>query len=264
MGKPVAVLGSGPAGLMAAWACMLSGTSVVVLSDGGKSRLGGAQFLHAPIPGMHQARSPETVVKYVRRGDPEVYKRKAFGSLRVPWRPWTDGGQPEEREAWSLSLAYDSMWEVFGESVETNKQHIDLKGVVEVKDKFAFVVSTIPLNVMCVNESHKFVTQNVRIHPDAFEELPDNTVLYDGTKDKSWYRVSNIFGTTYTEWGEESKAPPIRPMRWDSKPMYSDCDCLNRVNGILTVGRRGRFDAAQFSHDAFFDTMTAIGMRYGR
>lgn len=261
--KPVAVLGSGPAGLMAAWACMLAGVPVVVLSNGGKSRLGGAQFLHAPIPGMHQAKAPEAVVRFERRGDPEEYRRKAFGELVVPWRPWTDGGFPEERDAWSLVDAYDRMWDVFGESVESNAQPIDLQWIIEERDKFHMVISTIPLRALCRSDQHTFVSQRVMIHPEGFEELPENTVLFDGTKDKTWYRTCNIFGTQYTEWGAFGKVPKVQPIYADHKPISTTCNCLG-LSRVLLVGRRGRWYVDDFTHDAFYDTMTAIGSRYAR
>lgn len=261
--KPVAVLGSGPAGLMSAWACMMAGVPVVVLSNGGESRLGGAQFLHAPIPGMHQAKAPEAVVRFERRGDPEEYRRKAFGELAVPWRPWTEGGFPEERDAWSLSGAYEKLWSIFGESVDMNKTDVDLKWIMEHRDDFSVIISTVPLSGLCRSDRHQFVSQKVIIHPVAFEELPDNTVLFDGTKEKTWYRTCNIFGTQYTEWGAFGKVPPVSKTYVDYKPISTTCTCLHMSN-VLRVGRRGRWSVHHFTHDAFYDTMTMIGTRYGR
>jgi hypothetical protein len=263
--KPVGILGSGPAGLMAAWACTLVGLPVVVISKNGRSRLGGAQFLHAPIPGMHKASEPETVVRYVRRGDPEEYRRKAFGAAKLrKWKPWTEGGQPDERAAWSLDAAYERLWTMYGDCVETNKQEITGKWLDDHKDDFQFIISSVPLQRLCLGD-HTFATQLVQIHPVGFEQLDDDTVLYDGTKDRSWYRTSNIFNTTHTEWGEGQPAPRgLEPLYRDYKPMWTNCECWSDHQDLLLVGRRGRWSADDFSHDAFYDTMTALGMRYGR
>ena len=251
---------------MSAWACHQAGLPVVILSPGKKSRLGGAQFLHAPIPGIHGAKVPQTRVQYFRRGEPDLYRKKAFGDLDVEWRPWTDGGQPQFRDAWSLDRTYTFLWNTFEHAVrnDLNTRSVGPEWIREEGPEFSMVISTVPLLTLCEKpKEHKFITQEVLIYPEAFEGMPDDTVLYDGTPDKSWYRCSNIFGTSFTEWGAGSKTPPGLEMIRDYKPMSSSCDCLD-MPGVIKVGRRGKWDAREFSHGAYYDTMTAIGVLYGR
>jgi hypothetical protein len=264
---PIAVLGSGPAGLMSAMAASQAGFPVVIISNGMMSHLGGAQFLHAPIPGVHSANNPHTVVNYERRGDPEIYRQKAFGDLKVEWAPWTDGGQPEARYAWSLESTYNDLWDQFESAVSNpmNQVSVDLNWIREEADQFTAVFSSVPLRAICGKpDEHKFVTQLVRISPEPYEELANDTVLYDGTIEKSWYRTSRIFDTCYTEWGPGAKTPPGIELFRDYKPMSTDCDCLKEFPGVLPVGRRGKWVANDFSHSAYYDTMTAIGAIYGR
>lgn len=263
---PAAILGCGPSALLSAWACSLAGIPVAIVSRGVKSRLGGAQFLHAPIPGMHRASEPETFVKYERRGDPDIYRKKAFGDLNVEWKPWTEGGQPEGRAAWSLDMTYQYLWESMEPIItnEMNVREIDMKWFEEEADQFLFVVNTVPLASICVDPKHNFITQRIVITPTPFEGIADDTVLYDGTGEKSWYRTSNIFGTGFTEWGEGAKVPPgIQTFR-DFKPMSTNCDCLKKFHRVVSVGRRGKWSAREFSHNAFYDTMNVIGVLYGR
>ena len=59
------------------------------------------------------------------------------------------------------------------------------------------------------------------------------------------------------------KLPGVNPIYSDYKPISTTCTCLNMTN-ILKVGRRGRWSVHHFTHDAFYDTMTMIGTRYGR
>lgn len=274
--KPVAVLGSGPAGLLAAWALMLVGRPTVIFSDGGRSRVGPAQFLHGPLPGIAYASDPDAVVKYVRRGDPEVYRHKAFYTTQVPWRPWTDGSQPPERDAWSMDKMYGALWALFEDNVNDNAMKVTTEWLDEVQENGTFdgIISSIPKSRLCrrrvVDEFssdskvHRFLTQDIVIHPEAFEGMDDNTVIYDGTKDRSWYRTSLIFGQGGTEWNAKSRRPRgLEPTFTDSKPIWTNCDCV-KGQGILCVGRRGKWSVEELAHNAFYDTMTMIGLRYGR
>lgn len=264
---PVAVLGCGPAGLLAAHACNMAGIPVCIISEGKRSGLGGAQFLHAPIPGIHRALHPDTMVSYERRGDPDIYKKKAFSELPVEWKPWTEGGQPAGRAAWSLESTYDMLWDGMEEVIhdERNMVKVDMDWLESEADQFLFIVNSIPLRALCVNPDHKFITQAITIAPGVFEAIEDDHVLYDGTGDKSWYRTSRIFGCEYTEWGHGAKVPPGLQTFKDYKPMSTDCDCLQtRFPRLLSVGRRGKWSAREFTHDAFYDTIYTIGRIYGR
>ena len=266
--RPVCVIGSGPAGLLAAHAVCQAGLPLVIVSDGKRSRLGGAQFLHAPIPGITQAARPDTTVVYQRRGDPEVYRRKAFGSLKVDWKPWTEGGQPEARHAWSLDWTYGKLWDLFESTIQfgNNKVHVDHEWLEKVQGEFSMIVSTVPLASLCQEpDRHQFVNQLVRIVAEPYEDLPDDTVLYDGTQEKSWYRTSRIFNTCFTEWGQDAKTPPgVNDLITDYKPMSTTCTCLDKYDRLIKVGRRGKWDAREFSHGAYYDTMMVIGAMYGR
>lgn len=260
--KPVAVLGSGPAGMCAAWALNICGIPTVVISSGGKSRLGPAQFFHGPIPELNDPQSPDAIIKFIRRGDPDIYKLKAFGNLKVPWEPWTDAA-PVERAAWSLQETYDTLWRAFGDYV--TKEEIKPESIDKYLDMFDGIISTVPMRALCTDPTHLFVTQDIKIHTECFEpNLDDNTVVLDGTGEKSWYRTSRIFGVGGTEWGPRSE--PVRgldPVYKDFKPISTTCTCL-KGRGILCVGRRGKWSVDELSHNAFYDTMTLIGARYGR
>ena len=48
----VAVLGCGPAGLIAAWAAEQAGADVQIYSKKVQSIIPGSQYLHGPIPGV--------------------------------------------------------------------------------------------------------------------------------------------------------------------------------------------------------------------
>src|SRR5215470_19138644 len=88
----VAVLGCGPAGLMAAYACTVEGLTPHIYSKPNKSIIIGAQYLHLPIPNITLP-EPEVEIKYVKVGTPEGYARKVYGNEAAPtsWDRFSEG-----------------------------------------------------------------------------------------------------------------------------------------------------------------------------
>src|SRR4051794_14558085 len=106
----IAVLGCGPAGLMAAHAAKVCGADVDIFSRKRKSELFGCQYLHAPIPGMTDV-APVTV-RYMLNGDIEGYRRKVYGDT------WDGEVSPEDllgnHDAWDIRRTYDNLWAKYG------------------------------------------------------------------------------------------------------------------------------------------------------
>lgn len=264
MTKPIAVLGSGPAGLMAAWACVLAERPFVIFSEGKKSRLGGAQYLHEPIIGLNDPKEPKAILEYKLRGDVETYQRKAYGDQMLPYPSW--GIDSPIQPAWPLIDTYEELWHHFGENVETNVARIDpfwVRGAIESGD-FSMIFSTIPLPSIClavhgmIGEFHRFHHQTIHIYPECLEEVEDNTIIYEGTKERSWYRTSRIFGVGGTEWGDQARRPPgYKPMYKDDKPISTTCDCW--AGEVYRMGRKGTWDKAAHVHHSFLAALEALG-----
>lgn len=270
MEKPVLVLGSGPAGLMAAFAVARMGLPLVIVSSGGKSRLGGAQFLHQSIPGLTEGDGQP--LEYVLRGSPEGYQTKVYGATEVPFVSFERVRSGEVVPAWPLLKVYDLLWEMFGGPAEYNKAAVGPKWLTENINDFSMVLSTVPLTALClaragmIKETHAFTSQTIRIHPECLEEVPNNTILYDGTPDRTWYRSSRIFGVGGTEWSIDAKTPPgLSPIFQDRKPIHTDCDCWNdSPTPVVRLGRRGQWKKGVLTHDAYTGAIAALYGRFGR
>jgi hypothetical protein len=107
----VAILGCGPAGLLAAHACYISDVEFDIYSKKRKSELFGSQYLHNPIPELTPLSDTGVPVRYITLGSPEEYRRKTHGK-------WWDGQvAPEEFEpdhtAWDIRQAYDQLWSLY-------------------------------------------------------------------------------------------------------------------------------------------------------
>lgn len=268
--KKVAILGTGPAGLMAAHAASLTGAMVHIFSMGGsngptKSRIGGAQFLHQPMPIINEPLSPDGTIKYLTAGTIEGYRQKVYGDADVPFvsmeRLPVDGAT----DAWSLSATYDTLWDLYCGGNAINVVNISPEWLIELLENIGFdlVVSTIPKTSLClahaglVPDTHTFVSQRIRIANVNSMMFEDNTMVYDGTKDVSWYRASKIFGVCTKEWGEGAPAVlPYEDVVVAKKPIRTDCVCF--ADKVLFTGRHGAWRKGVLTHDAFKDTWKAL------
>lgn len=157
----VAILGCGPAGLLAAHACYISDVEFDIFSKKRKSELFGSQYLHNPIPELTDYRDDGVPVKYITLGTPEEYRRKTHGK-------WWDGQvAPEEFEpdhtAWDIRQAYDRLWNLYWRKVtnfdinaashalqaypdEAVSYEIGMNSCIGIKgkDEYDLVVSTVP------------------------------------------------------------------------------------------------------------------------
>lgn len=260
--KAVAVLGCGPAGLMAAHAVAFVGRPVAVFSIPEKSVLGGAQFLHKPIPVVCED-DPDITVTFQVEGDANTYRRKVYGPEQPIGSPgfvsFSNVHDGMTQPAWNLQVTYDKLWDIFGN--EVNPQPIDAEWLDKVKDDFDLILSTIPLPRICLSAAglvpvqHRFFTQEIGVVNESVYPLPDNTVFYDGTQDHSFYRCSKLFGHGSTEWSPNYRMPQRQDIKVFNKPITALCDCWQ--DRIVRLGRFGAWKKGLLTHDAFAGALQA-------
>lgn len=255
--KPVAILGSGPAGLLAALAVGLRGRPMVIFSNKEKSQLGGAQYLHRRIP-IVADREPDAVLMNRKVGTSEVYRQKVYGDDPVPFVSFdgVDDGMMEQ--AWNLIDTYENLWGEFGHAI--NEADVGPRWIEEHRDEFSAILSTVPLPALCraraglTPEFHSFKVQEIVISTDPdYCSVPrgeDNTIIYDGTRERSHYRSSRLFGVSSTEWSTiGGSLPPIPDLIRDRKPVATTCDCFS--GEVIRLGRRGTWRKGVLTHHAF-------------
>jgi len=276
--KPVAVLGCGPAGLMAVHACKMAGLEVVSLSQYGKSKLGGAQFLHKEIPGITEA--PEGKVTYRVVGNAVTYQRKTYGvsGPQPSFVSFSNVNDGDVIDAWSLPRAYDKLWDGYHQFI--NDARVDGQWVVDHADEFSLVISTIPRTALCLNRrvmpvpdgsepvsAHTFHYKSIRILNDrcfvpegVMRHFGENVVHYNGLNSNSWYRSSDLWGVKSTEFGANVEGmwlPYGDDLVEARKPLSTSCDCHKDLN-VLFVGRYGAWDKSRLAHDGFYTTMERV------
>lgn len=243
----VAILGCGPAGLLAAHAVHEAGEKVSVFSIKQPSPIGGAQFLHREIPGL-TSENPDGLVNILHIGSPAVYAAKVYGSEDAPtsWDEYADG----HHEIWNMPLSYQKLWLRYSHFItDVAVERLLLRTLVDTYD---VILSCIPAKSICVmQDEHEFVSQPVWITPTAsFENSVENLIIYNGSENTSWYRSSRIFGHGGTEWPHHVEGS-VRI----HKPLHTDCDCWPEVERL---GRYGAWQKGLLIHHAYEEAMAIM------
>jgi hypothetical protein len=247
----VAVLGCGPAGLLAAHACARAGVDFDVISLKRQSPIGGAQFLHVPIPGI-TGDSGDGRVNFYKHGVKEVYASKVYGDPEAPtsWDSYEEG----DHEVWNMQAAYQQLWETYqGNIREAKVDHGFISSnLVWEYDK---IFSTIPKTYLCFM-NHDFRSQPVWIDMDPAEEIQDSAIIYSGLRSDEWYRASNIFGYSSLEYPDLTvKGEAVRRI---SKPLSNNCTCWDSTPMLHMFGRYGEWTKAPLIHDAYYGAINAL------
>lgn len=260
----VAILGCGPAGLMAAHAAVIQGHEVDIISKRRKSEMYGAQYLHRPIPGTPDV-SNGIVVYQLQGGTHEDYRRKVYGHEYGGSVSTQEFGEPHD--AWDIRATYNLLWQLYFERIkaaEWNAQntHVLTEAIVVGYD---MVISSLPRPVLCHNRTvHQFASKKIWAIGDAPERgqfvpkelrAKEMSVICEASPEVGWYRASTIFGYSTVEWATPRK-PPISGIAEVTKPLLHDCDCWPRIRH---VGRYGHWQKGVLSHTAYFDTLDHLG-----
>lgn len=239
--RTIAVLGCGPAGLLAAHAAKKSGFEPVIFSAAvEKSEMPGAIFLHEPIPDIAV---PQMAVRFQKRGTREGYAAKVYGDprARCSWDAFEDG---EERPAYSMRLAYDLLWDLYADRICPMK--IDPIRVEALDAEFPFVISTIPAPALC-SEDHEFASVPIYINAGVGPVNDPSVIIYNGDPAVSWYRASYLWGNVSFEFGAGVHGRPDGCVE-GKKPLGHSCDCFPEV---LRAGRFGQWERGVLVHHVY-------------
>ena len=233
--KNVAVLGCGPTGLLVAHAVEGAGHCPHIISRKVKSNIPGSQHLHGPVPGL-TSQYPEGTIQFVRIGTAEGYARKVYGD---PERETGWDNYLQVYPSWNVIKAYDRLWEKY--EGEVTDFDVTIGAIPEIIDMYDMVISTIPGQTLCVNESHTFESQEyyIKVLPTPPADENHEIVIYNGLPEDDWYRWSILGGKCSIE-SVHDLWPKDEHVIEGYKAIGNDCDCFP------TVHRCGRW--AEWRH----------------
>lgn len=237
----IAILGCGPAGLLARHAVAMAGyPQADIYSRMVKSEMPGAQYVHEHIPGTPGQRA-DGLIRFEKWGVKKLYAERVYGSpdAECSWDKFEEG----DVQAWSMGRVYDWLWDQYEKDItdtDVNSNVVDI-----LRGDYDLVISSIPAPILCDIREHRFESVGVNIAPVfALPEDPrDNTIIYNGGLKGDWYRTSRIFGNASTE----SRYDMLGAVR-GVKPLRHSCDCRPHV---MRVGRFGRWERGVLVNHAF-------------
>lgn len=254
--KPtVAIIGTGPAGMIAAWAAVQLGHPIVLISNSTEpSVISGAQFLHTPIFEISRHGDPDFEIRYEYRGDADTYQKKVYGDASIPFSSWGTG-KPRTQLAWSMQRHYEFLWrELAGPTGHAiNVMQVDGPKVRELWDHFQHIVFAGDRTKLC-DEGHAFRSVQIKVAPVAMCE-GDNVVVYNGDPENAWARSSRIQGNEGVEYGVNTRTV-LPDMRIITKPLDHRCTCEH--GNVIYVGRFGEWKKGVLVHHAFERTMEGL------
>jgi hypothetical protein len=246
----VAILGCGPAGLLAAHAAMMSGvssTDITIYSKKQKSILHGAQYMGAEIEGLPMRES--RTIKYHLIGTREQYATKVYGA------GWDGQVSPDdfegEHQAWDIRDMYELLWKAWEDRIAwAEVTPAWMAG--DLPADYDRVFSTIPKPSICFQKHHQFRSQMIYAIGGPTKDpaiCEPDSIICDGTDMYEFYRVSNIFGHQTIEWPPDAHDLPVGVVSV-RKPLINDCDCWDR-HAIIGIGRYGSWTKGVLVHDAY-------------
>lgn len=272
----VAVLGSGPAGLLAALAVEHAGHTPHIFAKGDKSPMFGAMYLHEPIPGLTgDLMAPDLEITVIKQGNRRAYAKNVYGDPDAPcsWDNIPSGNTP----AWNLHKAYDALWDRYGPFI--TQIQIEASDIPSICNHYAKVFCTIPAWAICRKTTgHEFAHQDITIIHGPGDSLitgvNDNNLMYyngetpvqDDLSDMigfDWYRFSQI--NHYVAWEFSGRRPELgddlygsRKIAFGRKPLHTDCDCWLNWSTFLRLGRFGKWTKGVLTHHAYREAYDAL------
>jgi hypothetical protein len=268
----IAVIGSGPAGLLSAWAAIRAGYYVEIFTNRKAPTMQtGAQYVHMNIPGITSSDEAQPI-QYSHIGTAEGYAEKIYGGALAPdetsWYKF-EGEVP----AWPMSEVYQRLWKYFEDVII--EAPVDLGRLEQIARHNFAVFSSMPLNVL-LDPSQKasghFKTEMVFTYPKMVTPgykigRAPNVIVYNGAG-AGWYRQSRIFGKEWTEWPQRMGLEAIQAEitryghEYNSLAMWQVAKpvvCTLPVNLLLPpnvrlIGRYGQWRKGVLVHDAYVET----------
>lgn len=243
----VAIIGCGPAGLLAAHAVEQAGGHPVIYSkQASPSPTARGVFLHRAIPELTREQH-DAMISIVGLGSSRGYANKVYGDPDAPtsFNTYTN----RYVEGWALAPVYQALWDRYGERVV--EVEISATGARQLVELYDIVINTAPASALCqLPGRHAFPRRRIWVRPGCPAGMTEQTVLYNGDPAFPWYRSHRLFGVEATEysWWQATA-------REGMKVMPTTCDCQPK---IVRAGRWGRWEPGVLLHHAYEEAQRAL------
>jgi hypothetical protein len=257
----VAIIGSGPAGLLAAHAVERSGHEPIIYGQRSQN-VDESQFLFECPPGLER-QTFELTIDIL--GRPEDYAKKVYGDSAAPVS--LQKLKTGVYQVTPLLEVYEFLWNVYGRTA--TQVRVDQLNLPDIARSVELTLNTMTAQDLCDDPSHSF--EFVRTYMLKGEASGENIMYYNGANDPMhpWFRYSRIRGIGVfeyacppTTWREAPGETIINGV----KPTGNNCDCMitgdPRLRGskVQRIGRFGKWERGVMNHHAFQDAVAIMSM----
>ena len=262
--KPIAILGAGISGLVAAWALEELGIEFNIVDQGPPDALPrlarGCVYFHDRCNLPEEAVRSQVLYTSLL---PAAVKDPAWAYHVKVWglRPYVANSverlsmeRPVVSRVWSMNDALRFLTNRYTSNITYWAMNRDLvlRAAADCR-----VVSTIPLPVLAPDarceSTPLYIFQGVGGHgrvPDDPTYGAYGHVLYNVDPDTAWYRMSSMFGYMSIEFARKT---PVWPLTVNRKIITSpDAEAFEQANpNIMLSGRWGRWSRGVLGHETY-------------
>jgi hypothetical protein len=268
------IVGSGPAGLLAAHGAGIEGAAVTIYDAAPEYRpdtIFSLQYLHEPCGLELLVRQLQLRYYCIARSSKPVEVARAYNAKLG--RPLDDANSTRflfesPVTVWSLKDAYRLLWSMYRHRIF--QKAVSWEGLLAITKAFDVVISTAPLPKLLPHLD--WPTRNSMI---AMGWLPvpgmeENTCYYNLLPDVPWYRATYLDGGSATEFvqsvlqesvdGMGSCCARLQPLR----KVVQHNNVIGPMPGNLWLtGRWGSWDPSKLTHHAHQDAREAVRIAKG-
>lgn len=228
----IAILGSGPSGLMAAWACLQYGKDFVIYSNKlAKPSVSGFVYLHSNCD-MLNISEDVLYQKYIpynftKQEASREYNKKVY-DIDKESKSFIRQFSEYAIKIWDMNQAIDTIWPAVLEKISI-RNIFNYEGISRFSNDNDLVISTIPLNNLC--SGYSFSISYVK---DINFGRKDSFCIYNISNNTKWYRMGNIFGKGFLETLEKIGKPVVKVKSTEVLPILGP--------NVIFAGRFGEWN----------------------
>ena len=257
--RTVAIIGTGPAAMLAGWAVLQHGEAVIAFFHPPdapmRSVIHGAQYIHGEIDDLPGFIQP-FVVTYRHFGMEAGYRHKIYGRAMdcggTSWSTFAD-----EEQAWPMVDIYDYLLDQMLGLASFYPLAVDDHECEIMVDTFDYVFNTAPLNK--ISNNGEFVSEKVFIAPLNLYRVPNNEIQYYGD-DRLAYRASNILGAGSTEFPSRIRREMLPGFVTSQlKEIHKPLRCEGvELPGVYRLGRYGKWRKGVLAHHVYEEVLRIL------
>jgi hypothetical protein len=256
----IAIVGSGPAGCIAAWACHLAGIDADVYTNTPNlSPLPGAQYLHSPFVLPGGVVIPHHVIRYAKFGTREQYSKKIYGEGFDPAHTSWDKFPAGEVHGWPLRRIYELLHNRLDHLFI--EEEVDREMIKTMSYDYDLIFNSAPAQLFASHENGSVVAMTEKVWIFTRQMVPmdqapeKGLIVYEGGDSVPFYRYSYLEGREAWEY-PQTYDPGMEEAKLINKPLHINQPPL--AANIIPIGRYGKWKKGELVDSVFHEVSAVV------